>query len=114
MNERFQRTMERLAHAAGTWQHFAAWIVALLLWIAAGPFLHWSDTWQLLANTPTTWYELFLGLALLVDGALTLTLLLRQHERIEEILRRLEEREVRIERREEDIETALGITSAPE
>lgn len=95
MNGRFQHAMEGIAHAAGSWPHFALWLLLLVGWVALGPMLGWSNTWQLIANTPTTWYELFLGLALLVDGALQVRMMLeaeaRDREIIEHVLR-LEER----------------------
>jgi low affinity Fe/Cu permease len=98
MASSFQTLMQRVAHAAGSWPHFTIWFLLLVGWILLGLPLHWSNTWQLIANTPTTWYELFLGLALLVDGAATMNVLLAMHSRQNELLQRLERHELAIER----------------
>lgn len=86
MGSRFQHAMETMAHVAGSWPHFVLWLALLCGWVLLGPIMHWSNTWQLLANTPTTWYELFLGLALLVDGALQINLLVSQNEKMESLM----------------------------
>lgn len=33
---------------------FVANVLLILVWLASGPFFHFSDTWQLLVNTATT------------------------------------------------------------
>jgi len=33
---------------------FAAGVVIVLAWLGAGPYFHYSDTWQLVINTGTT------------------------------------------------------------
>lgn len=62
IDERFTDMADRVSEAAGRWPASALSLVGLFAWIAAGPWAQWSDTWQLVANTPTTWIELFLGL----------------------------------------------------
>ena len=52
------RPLERLSIAVtqttgSSWGFFAALLV-VLVWLATGPFFHWSDTWQLVINTGTT------------------------------------------------------------
>ena len=42
------------ARALGKAKSFATAIVIVLLWVLAGPFFHFSDTWQLIINTGTT------------------------------------------------------------
>ena len=66
MNALFLRMAERVTYLAGTWQHMAVWTAALVAWIALGPSMSFSNTWQLLANTPTTLIELYLGLFILI------------------------------------------------
>lgn len=61
LNERFTNVADRVSSAIGEWWVTALSVLALLLWLALGPSMHFSDTWQLIANTPTTWIELFLG-----------------------------------------------------
>ena len=47
----FSRFSAKIARKSG---HIAPFIVAaivVILWLASGPFAHWSDTWQLVMNT---------------------------------------------------------------
>lgn len=107
--DRFQEFAANLAEKAGAWQHFAFWAGLLAVWIALGPFMHWSDSWQLIANTPTTWYELFLGLALLVDGAGQILMLRRMLAHLTEQQDRLQRLEEHALALEEQIAAALGV-----
>jgi len=43
-------TAEQLGHAYS----FIAALLFVIVWAISGPFFHWSDTWQLIANTATT------------------------------------------------------------
>ena len=49
---------ERLAQLAARWSAssvgFTSALVVVLVWLATGPFLHYSTTWQLVINTGTT------------------------------------------------------------
>lgn len=47
---------------------FTFWVFMLVVWVILGHFMHWSDSWQLLANTPTTWLELFVAICTLYVG----------------------------------------------
>lgn len=42
------------ANALGSSWMFIANVLLILLWLCAGPFFHYSDTWQLVVNTATT------------------------------------------------------------
>src|SRR5436309_1466301 len=44
---------QRTAKVAGSSAAFLAICGITLLWLASGPFFHWSDTWQLVINTVT-------------------------------------------------------------
>ena len=50
--------LERLARNAARWSSssvgFAVAVGAVLVWAAFGPFLHYSEPWQLVINTGTT------------------------------------------------------------
>jgi len=50
--------LERLARLAARWSSssigFAAAVGVVLAWLATGPFLHFSSSWQLVINTGTT------------------------------------------------------------
>lgn len=54
MSQRFGRFAGWVAWIAGTPQAFVVTVVLILVWLVSGPFLGWSDTWQLVANTATT------------------------------------------------------------
>ena len=40
--------------ASGSFWTFVGSCALILLWLVSGPFYHYSDTWQLVANTVTT------------------------------------------------------------
>lgn len=60
-NDRFTVLADSVTEATGRWVTSVVALVLILLWFATGPLFHFSDTWQLLVNTPTTIVELFLG-----------------------------------------------------
>jgi low affinity Fe/Cu permease len=50
-NSWFAKMAQKSAKATGSSPAFLAVCVLTLLWLASGPFFHWSDTWQLIINT---------------------------------------------------------------
>lgn len=50
--------LERFSAIATRWSGsswaFATAVLVIIVWIASGPFFHFSDTWQLVINTGTT------------------------------------------------------------
>lgn len=50
----FDRLATRTANAVGTAIALYVFVLLVLLWLATGPFLGFSSSWQLLINTPTT------------------------------------------------------------
>src|SRR5512140_2825717 len=54
----FGRQVERVSVWATEWsgrsEAILASVIICVLWAAAGPFLHFSDTWQLIINTLTS------------------------------------------------------------
>ena len=50
----FTKFANAIAHWAGSPGVFLAGCGGVVAWIVAGPFFHYSDTWQLLINTSTT------------------------------------------------------------
>ena len=52
--EGFARFSRRCADALGAPSAFAVNCLLILMWLFAGPFFHYSDTWQLVVNTATT------------------------------------------------------------
>lgn len=49
---------ERFATVATRWSGstsaFILAVLSIIIWFVTGPIFHWSDTWQLVANTVTT------------------------------------------------------------
>src|SRR5690349_3951424 len=50
----FRRIAERSASAMGSPWTFVLAVLGCVVWAAAGPVCHYSDTWQLTINTGTT------------------------------------------------------------
>jgi low affinity Fe/Cu permease len=50
----FRKFSIAAANALGSSWMFIANVLLILLWLIAGPFFHYSDTWQLVVNTATT------------------------------------------------------------
>jgi low affinity Fe/Cu permease len=51
MREYFRRLADRTAVLAGSPWMFGFVLVLSVVWLLAGPFFHFSDTWQLTMNT---------------------------------------------------------------
>ena len=54
LNESFRRFSAYAASVLGSPWLCVINVVLILIWLVAGPFFHFSDTWQLLVNTATT------------------------------------------------------------
>ena len=54
LNETFRKFSVKSAAALGSPWLFVLNVFLILVWLAAGPFFNYSDTWQLLVNTATT------------------------------------------------------------
>jgi low affinity Fe/Cu permease len=54
MNNVFRKFSVFAANALGSSWMFITNVILLAIWLAAGPFFHYSDTWQLFVNTATT------------------------------------------------------------
>ena len=54
MNQIFRKFSVAAANALGSSWMFIANVLLILVWLVAGPFFHYSDTWQLVVNTATT------------------------------------------------------------
>lgn len=48
------RAISRVTSALGSFQAMGLSVLLIATWLAAGPFFHFSDTWQLVINTTTT------------------------------------------------------------
>lgn len=87
MDRIFTRIANYSAHMLGHPATFIVSTVLILIWAASGPFLGYSDTWQLIVNTATTVLT-FLAVFLIQnsqnrDGA-------AMQAKLDEILRALE------------------------
>ena len=54
LTEGFRRLSKSAADALGTPSMFVANFLLIIVWLAFGPFAHFSDSWQLIVNTGTT------------------------------------------------------------
>jgi low affinity Fe/Cu permease len=54
MPEFFRAFARRISDFVGSSWAFAAAVLTIVVWAAAGPIFHYSDTWQLVINTGTT------------------------------------------------------------
>jgi low affinity Fe/Cu permease len=54
MNRWFVNFANRVAEASGYPSVFVVAVATVLIWLAAGPFFQFSDTWQLVMNTLTS------------------------------------------------------------
>jgi len=54
MNQLFRKFSIAAANALGSSWMFIANVFLILVWLFAGPFFHYSDTWRLVVNTATT------------------------------------------------------------
>jgi low affinity Fe/Cu permease len=54
LNEQFRKLARVAADALGSPWLFVVNVLLILVWLAAGPFANFSDTWQLVVNTATT------------------------------------------------------------
>ena len=54
MNEWFRTFSVAASNALGSSWMFVANLFLILVWLAAGPYFHYSDSWQLVVNTGTT------------------------------------------------------------
>lgn len=61
VDERFTNISDIVSEAVGKWWVTACSVLIVAIWLITGPFFHFSDTWQLLINTPTTVLEMWLG-----------------------------------------------------
>jgi low affinity Fe/Cu permease len=50
----FRKLACKAAQAVGSAAAFLMALTATVLWVASGPYFHYSDTWQLVINTATS------------------------------------------------------------
>ena len=101
MTKLFTTFSNTIAHVTGRPATFAACVALVVLWALSGPFLGFSDTWQLIINTTTTVLT-FLQVFLLQATQNRDTVAI--HAKLDEILRAgpAENRYVGIEKLTED------------
>jgi low affinity Fe/Cu permease len=54
MREAFRKFARAAADAVGSPVAFLVGVIVTCTWFAAGPYFHYSDTWQLVINTGTS------------------------------------------------------------
>ena len=50
----FETFATKVTRATGSTPAFLSALTIVLIWLATGPFFHYSETWQLIINTSTT------------------------------------------------------------
>src|SRR5215210_6316803 len=66
--ERFREAAHHMTLFGGSWQFFLGSVLAIVIWAAIGPVMQFTDTWQLLVNTPTTVLTFLLGILILMEA----------------------------------------------
>lgn len=61
INEQFTDIADMISEGMGKWWVTVISVIIVLIWLISGPFFHFSDTWQLIINTPTTILEMWIG-----------------------------------------------------
>lgn len=54
MDEKFHRFAAKMTEIAGSSRAFLVALLAVILWAISGPFLGFSESWQITINTGTT------------------------------------------------------------
>ena len=65
--EKFSRIARKTSGVFGTWQYLVSSLVFVVAWAISGPFLKFSDTWQMIINTSTSIITYFM--VILVQNA---------------------------------------------
>lgn len=65
MREGFRRFAAWATEASGSPGFFVLSVVGVVVWAASGPLFGFSDTWQLIVNTPTTVLTYLVGILIL-------------------------------------------------
>jgi low affinity Fe/Cu permease len=67
VGEFFRRIANIATNATGSWQWFILSLLGVILWASLGPAMGYTDTWQLIINTPTTVLTYLLGILILLE-----------------------------------------------
>jgi low affinity Fe/Cu permease len=65
--EFFRRIANIATQASGSWQWFILSLLGVITWASLGPAMGYTDTWQLIINTPTTVLTYLLGILILLE-----------------------------------------------
>jgi low affinity Fe/Cu permease len=68
MTEFFRGVAHWATLASGSWQFFIISVIGVIAWAFLGPAMGYSDTWQLIVNTPTTVLTYLLGILILFEA----------------------------------------------
>jgi low affinity Fe/Cu permease len=68
VSEFFRRVAHMATLASGSWQFFIVSVAGVVAWALLGPAMGYSDTWQLIVNTPTTVLTYLLGILILFEA----------------------------------------------
>jgi low affinity Fe/Cu permease len=65
MREGFRRFAGWATEASGSPAFFVVSVIGVVIWALTGPVFNFSDTWQLVVNTPTTVLTYLVGILIL-------------------------------------------------
>lgn len=65
MREGFRRFAAWATEASGSPSFFVISVIGIVVWALSGPMFGFSDTWQLIVNTPTTVLTYLVGILIL-------------------------------------------------
>jgi low affinity Fe/Cu permease len=65
MREGFRRFAAWATEASGSPSFFVISVIGIVVWALSGPLFGFSDTWQLIVNTPTTVLTYLVGILIL-------------------------------------------------
>lgn len=96
LNERFTDLADIISEGMGRWWVTALALLLVIIWAATGPFVGYSDSWQLWVNTPTTIAELFIGFLI----AAAANRVERRHDVLLETIQQQAEASVKVSQRD--------------
>jgi low affinity Fe/Cu permease len=68
LSEWFRAAAHQATLFSGSWQFFLFSVIGIVAWASLGPPMDFSDTWQLIVNTPTTVLTYLLGILILMEA----------------------------------------------
>lgn len=64
MQEKFRKAATKIGSVVGSPWHFCLWLLLTLVWLASGPLMGFSESWNFWANTTTTVFTFLIAILL--------------------------------------------------